>query len=1366
MPLVRRLLRFGGGGGGGGGDDDEAFERAEASPTSSPTSRRRLLQSGNANWDVSDWHGYEILREGVTEQYAREPSYVQHRTVQNANRLVGGILLHQVRNEFEKCDTKRFEKLAGRCRSEMPSVKPFGVDPIFRRPPVGSEDPKNLFNAALESEINAYYDTSDPQKNVTMMDVAQPTPYGFIQRDIPGYPKGFPVYFDIAASRDHVANVIQYIKEGLYFDPLTRAVTAQAVTYNANLKQMANTLLTFEFMEAGFIEVTSKITNMNVKWYTDKSDDNDDDIDDGYVQGVMEGLLVAMIVYGALREMLDFAQNCVKEGGLLSGIRVHFSQFWNVMDFINIALQILAVLLWFNYQVKRRKELSPSLRYNVYDNPTSPIANYFMPYKGPSSAKPIDPNYVLNPIAAGANATNTMHRWELPMDDSGMQKLGEQMQVAQELSNLSTTYFCVTGVSFLFMIARALKFVKFQRHLDLTVRTLSRASLDLAHFLVVMFISLTCMMMIGHVIVGARVEYLSTLSEAFNFHFEMLSVGEGVEKLGALFVDENEVRTWVDNLSISLYAFFIPTYLLFVLLNILLGILCDAFGEEKELIEGSDEPTMYDDFSALVSYKYGLFRKQHPKYTKMIEILRVMRESKTSAAAKTLSDGMKQAGGGGLLARLKQAGLAEQSEKSLARGATADDKKTTMLDYRAAAQSMKMRHENLEQKIGEHAQQGKQTLAARLAARKNPRGPEAAALAARPPPESSSSAAFAAAAASSSDDDSDGFLPGSPSAAPTTDRVAPSLTRSRGSMIARRDAQTRQIEDDAEASRLRLNARRRGGMSKKQNFFDSAGAVMESVSPIPDRVVPSTSTSIRSRSGAREGTTTTTTPTRAPSQSARRATYDYQEASRRDVMEQIEAQIDTMAEGSRDRLMRRLSSRGGNKVSPMRGAGPGPVMESRERAPGSGAGPVTEDVSGADDDFVPVKSRAMRKLAVAARLAAKKKRGKGGDDVDVERGEAKSFDENGVDVASLTKTDPMTQADLAAEGGGAALLVDLFKVAEDVDTDSDSEIDESEKARRDASKLVKPTGRSAWSAVSKYAALQRRATVDASDDWKDLMDDSWREFMHEIKRKEAMKREARMFRLNGTLYTEVEIEKFLANAERGVRASGYFGYEPPPPSEIDAILRSIKSGKIQQHWTLTYDSDDESEDEDEVVNACKDIQKILVDKLERYVQRELESQERTIRWQADVEEAMRVIEEELVTTHQVMSAMAKKRRSGAETDAVMDGVARERLWATLEAKRALRGALQGAPGISLDEDDDGGGGGGADALSPSAANFDFDTSSYEERDGGLKQRFFKKDEDGGEGGEDVGGEKKVAMMRRHRAAKQMVKARKLGMSAY
>ena len=283
------------------------------------------------------------------------------------------------------------------------------------------------------------------------------------------------------------------------------------------------------------------------------------------------------------------------------------------------------------------------------------------------------------------------------------------------------------------------------------------------------------------------------------------------------------------------------------------------------------------------------------------------------------------------------------------------------------------------------------------------------------------------------------------------------------------------------------------------------------------------------------------------------------------------------------------------------------------------------------------------------------------------------------------------------------------------------------------------------------------------------MADSWREFMHEIKRKEAMKREARMFRLNGTLYTEVEIEKFLANAERGVRASGYFGLRAAAAaSEIDAILRSIKSGKIQQHWTLTYDSDDESEDEDEVVNACKDIQKILVDKLERYVQRELESQERTIRWQADVEEGdarhrggarddasgdVRDGEEETIGRRNRRGH--GRRREGAAVGDARGEARAERRAAGRARHLARRGRRRRRRRRRA-----------RTRCRRRRRTLISTRRSDEERDGGLKQRFFKKDEDGGEGGEDVGGEKKVAMMRRHRAAKQMVKARKLGMSAY
>ena len=89
-----------------------------------------------------------------------------------------------------------------------------------------------------------------------------------------------------------------------------------------------------------------------------------------------------------------------------------------------------------------------------------------------------------------AAGTTIGSRWQLPDDDSGIKLLGESMSTFQELSGLLTFYFCVSGMSLLLMIARSLKLVDFQRHLDLTVRTLSRSSLDLLHFIIIFFITL------------------------------------------------------------------------------------------------------------------------------------------------------------------------------------------------------------------------------------------------------------------------------------------------------------------------------------------------------------------------------------------------------------------------------------------------------------------------------------------------------------------------------------------------------------------------------------------------------------------------------------------------------------------------------------------------------------------------------------------------------------------------------------------------------------------------------------------------------------------------------------------------------------
>ena len=62
-----------------------------------------------------------------------------------------------------------------------------------------------------------YYNVSEKSGRMR----AGGVPFGFTHREVPGYDKGFPVFLDIAATRGATANLVQYLKEGLFIDPLT-----------------------------------------------------------------------------------------------------------------------------------------------------------------------------------------------------------------------------------------------------------------------------------------------------------------------------------------------------------------------------------------------------------------------------------------------------------------------------------------------------------------------------------------------------------------------------------------------------------------------------------------------------------------------------------------------------------------------------------------------------------------------------------------------------------------------------------------------------------------------------------------------------------------------------------------------------------------------------------------------------------------------------------------------------------------------------------------------------------------------------------------------------------------------------------------
>ena len=384
-------------------------------------------------------------------------------------------------------------------------------------------------------------------------------------------------------------------------------------------------MVIFSFTDAGSIEVSHKVTNMNVKWYTEWSDTNGDGVNDGTAQLILEVMLALMFVYAASLELAEIAGTIWDEMSVFRGLRLHFSNFWNILDAANIGLQLASVSIWIGYQATRRAELAPLLRYDVYDNPAQPAANFLMPHKRSSGV--VDDALDANATGlGGALAADAEHRWQLPTDEEGLRLLGESMTTIQHLSDLLTLYFFVSGVSLLLMVARSLKMVDFQRHLDLTVRTLSRSSLDLVHFLIIFFITLGMSTMVGHLMLGPNEEALSNLDLGFNFHFELM-LGSSIDILAKLFADRTIVRSDVEYFALCIYSFGVPIFLLFVLLNLILGIVGDAFGEEKENLGELSEPTLIEDFLLALSYRYGRFMGRHPSFDALIRTLKAARKS-------------------------------------------------------------------------------------------------------------------------------------------------------------------------------------------------------------------------------------------------------------------------------------------------------------------------------------------------------------------------------------------------------------------------------------------------------------------------------------------------------------------------------------------------------------------------------------------------------------------------------------------------------------------------------------------------------------------------------------------------------------------
>ncbi|GMH41042.1 hypothetical protein BSKO_08952 [Bryopsis sp. KO-2023] len=501
------------------------------------------------------------------------------------NRVIAGLLLHTSRTKPVKCSDSRFTAIENECSGGL-SAQSYGVDPAFK---LGT----SLFNADIDneesmvvyyncSELNvATYDLQDPYSKYERFVNQEPfcaelfsirdIPYGFRAFDLEGKSIGFPVFFDINLSEGEAKRWYSYIDEGLFLDGDTRTVTAEMVTYNAELMIFGFVRVSFTFTDGGSIKVTHKLHTLKVELYETPQD---------FARLALEILWTGAVFLWLIVDVYNINRRRTEKGSFFKA----FTSLWVWTDLVSNVLMTIAVIMWWTFVVNYADPFNIDLRYDVYAS--------------------------LNPQAA-----------YLKLQDrgAGLVAMHNDFKSMQELVDTLAWYYALNGINILLLIARLLKRMDFQPRLGVVTRSLALAGPDLIHFSLVSGMVFIGYAMMAHLIFGNAIQGFSTFSKSVNTCFEILLGEIGVN-------DELKALSGLQALAGTLFFWSFELLVFMVLLNFLLAIIVDAFSEVKE--NTSDMTGMHTELAQMIKVKWQNFRgwltnKNHVPESKMGQMLKL-----------------------------------------------------------------------------------------------------------------------------------------------------------------------------------------------------------------------------------------------------------------------------------------------------------------------------------------------------------------------------------------------------------------------------------------------------------------------------------------------------------------------------------------------------------------------------------------------------------------------------------------------------------------------------------------------------------------------------------------------------------------------
>ena len=355
----------------------------------------------------------------------------------------------------------------------------------------------------------------------------------------------FPVVFDIDMNRTRAMDLITFLREGGYLDAKSKIIQVKLIMFNAELALYSIVTVRFDRTSTGSVDVSSSIHILKTDYYSKTSGDDK--------RMILEITFCVLLFILVVREIMELYGCMADLHSFRWGLYEYFLDWRNALDLANYGIHIYLITLWIDFAAWC-SGVESKYHFFVYDD------------------------------------INAYGRWLKAGD--GLVDALEMLDDLTTTTQKQSTYKELAAISSILVCVQLLKNLNFHPQFGLISRTLGYALMELFYWLIILLMVAVVYAFTGTLLFGQEAGEFSTIEESLNTCLATL--------LGATW----PLDSLDSNVTSNIWTWSYITFGFLVLLNALIGIICEAYDAVKN-------STM--DFTRDPILKFGTFFLNKPE---------------------------------------------------------------------------------------------------------------------------------------------------------------------------------------------------------------------------------------------------------------------------------------------------------------------------------------------------------------------------------------------------------------------------------------------------------------------------------------------------------------------------------------------------------------------------------------------------------------------------------------------------------------------------------------------------------------------------------------------------------------------------------